>query len=223
MAFDIIQFFWEYFPYSLIPFTIFIPIIYFLTRKKVKVIPNIVEVFFKGGTRKKYKCIVDKSSLKFKIGEIEYSEPILYNPRIEETEEGRLRRVFMFAEGVGNVDTPELTQNELKSIWDFYIKNNVIDKDSESDYKDSEGKWINEKILEKVRFYNFEIEQILDKPTPKAFNVAMSAFENTVRNLIKEIERLESGVSARYTVGLFFISFMVGFGIAWALTLKGLI
>jgi len=223
MAFNIMEFFWEYFPYSLIPLTVFIPIIYFLTRKKVKVIPNIVEVFFKGGTRKKYKCTVDKSSIIFKIGETQYSEPILYNPRIEETEEGRLRRVFMFAEGIGNVDTPNLTQHELNMIWDYYIKNNVVDADSKEDYQDDKGLWINEKILEKVRFYNFEIEQILDKPTPKAFNVAMSAFENTVRNLIKEIERLESGVSARYTVGLFFISFLVGFGIAWALTLKGLI
>ena len=84
--------------------------------------------------------------------------------------------------------------------------------------------WTDGEILTYCQFYNFDIQQITDKPIIKSFNTSMNAFVNIVEGLIARIKYLEPNQESTFTSLMkYVIGVLVGFGFAWALTLKGYI
>lgn len=213
---SIYKLFWSWFPFSLAP--IIVVIVIYLQWKKSKgdVIKNRVEMFFKGGTKGYYKCTIEKEIANFDIDDSEYSEPIIYHPRIE-YEKGTIYRTYMFAEGLGSVDVPPLLPTDKKKIIEHLVRHDIIPEDEQK------KKYSDEDLIKYIRFYNFDIEQITDKPIMKSFSVSMNAWEHLLDGLANIIQGMEEGTSNIKVLAWVLVGVLIGFGFAWALTLKGVI
>ncbi len=190
-----------------------------LTYRKEKgdIIKNRVEIFFKGGTKGYASCVVEMDVANFKIGETEYEEPILFNPRIEYVS-GQIYRTFLFAEGIGMVDVPPMTKDIREKIINYLVTNEII---KEEDKKDEYDKYTDEDLSNYVKFYNFDIEQITDRPIMKSFSTGMNAFVHLVNGLISSLDKLSGEPSNMYKLSLFVVGGIVGFFMSWAFSLKG--
>ncbi len=214
----ITKWFWGWFPWSLSIILLPLILLYMSARKGVAPIKNRVEVFFKGGTKAYYPCIIEKDIAKFDIEGVSYQEPITHHPRLEYDKEKKIiYRSYLFAEGVGIVDVPPLTKEDRGKIITTLRQYDILEK------KDDGTTYTDEDLMNMVVFYNFDIEQVLDKPVLKSYSVSMSGLEHFIDELRKQITRLEGGESNMKTFLKIISGFLIGFGFAWALTLKGLI
>lgn len=213
---NITKLFWDFFPWSLGILIVPIIIVFIFRGEKGDIIYNRVEVFFKGGTKAYYDCTPKKDTIEFEIDENEYSEPILHHPRIE-YRKGKIFRTYLFAEGIGGtVEVPPLTEEDRDKIIKWGREYNILGKKKTKKYTDDE-------LLNALKYYNFDIEQVLDKPMPKAFTTSINAFQHLVGGLIHDLKMLEGGTSNKYTFAVWFVGMVMGFFIAYSLTLKGVI
>lgn len=197
--------------------------IFYFTREKKEAIENEVDVFFKGGTEDSFPCVVDRDTVKFMIGETEYNEPILHHPRVKyDKKTSRFYRSYKFAEGVGMVEVPPLPENDKKKIFDYLINNNVIPK---KDRKNSYDDYTDNELMQYIKFYNFDVEQITDKPMANAFVMTVNMFTSMTTALISAVgsDLQNKGTSNLARVAYIIVGVFMGFGFAWALTLKGVI
>lgn len=200
-----------------------IAVLIIFTRQKGEVIENEVDVFFRGGTEDSFPCLVDRNTIKFNIGETEYNEPILHHPRVKfDKKTGKFYRSYKYAEGLGTIDVPPLIESDKVKIINYLIANNVIPKekrkDKISDYTDNE-------LMQYIKFYNFDIEQITDRPMANAFVMTVNMFTSMTTALISAVgnDLQNKGTSNIARVAYIIVGALVGFGFAWALTLKGVI
>jgi len=212
--------FWNYYPYSLGILIIPVIIFFMFRREKTDVIVNRVEVFFKGNTKGYYACEVGKEEIAFMIGETVYTEPILYHPRLEIGGK-QMFRTYLFAEGTGMIDVPPLTKEDRNKIIKYLMDQSAVAEDLKDKELDT---WTDIELMSYIQFYNFDIEQITDKPVMKSFNTSMNAFVNLIDGLVQRIKYLEPDKESTFGNLLkHVVGFLVGFGFAWALTLKGYI
>jgi len=214
------ELFWGYFPYSLGIIVIPIIIFFMFKREKSDIIINRVEVFFKGNTKGYYPCEVGKEEIQFMINDTVYTEPILYHPRLE-MNSSQMFRTYLFAEGTGMIDIPVLTRSDRNKIIKYLMDQDAVAEDLKDKELDT---WTDTEIITYIQFYNFDIEQITDKPVMKSFNTSMNAFVNLIDGLIQRIKYLEPNNESTFSNLLkYVIGILIGFGFAWALTLKGYI
>jgi uncharacterized protein YktA (UPF0223 family) len=217
----------DYLPYSLAVFLVPLLIWYLFFREKKGTMYNRVEVFFKGGTKAYYPCTIEKSIIKFKIDETEYSEPILHFPRVEhDKKSGRVYRTYLYAEGLGSIDVPALTDEIKGKIIQALIEEGILESKKGEDGKEIENShdFTDEELLNVIHFYNFDIEQVSDKPMQRNFITSMNAFEHLVTSLYKKIASLEAQEYSNFSKFILFImGGLVGFFMAYSLTLKGMI
>lgn len=223
----ITKMFWDLFPYSLALLAIPFVLIYIYRSSRGGMIKNRVVVFHKGGTKSYHLCEVVKDTINFNIDDNEYNEPIIHHPRIT-TYRGEIYRDYHYAEGIGGtIEAPPLTHEDRQTIIDWFVTYGIIDNKTRKSYLKSgtvkDPVWNENKIMTTLKFYNFDIEQVLDKPMPKAFNVAINAYQHLTGGLIKQIQELEGGISNKYTFGVFMVGLLIGFFIAYSFTLKGVI
>lgn len=205
---DLVKLFWDTFPLSFVILFSFAGFVYwFVIRKREQqdVIQNEVQLFFKGNTVQEFPCEVEKDIAKFKLGENEYREPIIAKPRLRiKKVDGveKIFRTFMYAEGIGFTDVPPLTSKGREAIKASLINNNIIDAEIINEYDDDE-------LIEFVQFYNFDIEQITDKPMLRAFSTSMNMFASTMEYINKNIRtNQQQGSTIRYLlIGLLFFGF----------------
>lgn len=195
----------------------------FFTREKHEAIENEVDVFFKGGTEDSFPCVVDRDTVKFQIGTTEFNEPILHHPRVKyDKKTGRFFRSYKYAEGLGTIEVPPLLDSDKIKIVEHLIRNNVISKKEQhenfKDYTDAE-------LMQYIKFYNFDIEQITNRPMANAFVMTVNMFTSMTTALISAVgSDLQSrGTSNLARVAYIIVGVAIGFGFAWALTLKGVI
>lgn len=197
-------------------------------REQKTTIQNRTLVFFKGGTSEYFPCEINMNTIKFIIGANEYNEPILHHPRVHfDKTLNKFFRDYMYAEGIGTVDVPPLLQPDKKKIVETLLTNNIIPETEQklkngkmksfSDYSDTE-------LIGYVRFYNFDIEQITDRPMMQSFVTGVNMFSSMVKEIINETRNM-GGTGSSNIVKLVFVivGIFIGFGFAWALTLKGVI
>lgn len=216
---DIIGSFMGALPYSLI--ILIIPIIFFWmrSREQGETIKNRVEIFFKGGTKAYYECLIEKGIMMFSIEEVVYKEPVLHHPRLEKVK-NQLYRTYLYAEGIGSIDVPPLTVRDRRKIIEVLVSNELIEDD---DKKDKIEDYTDEDLIKYITFYNFDIDQITDKPITRLATTMMTSFEHLVMGLAVRLEQFESGGGNLRAVALWLVGAISGFGFAWALTLKGVI
>lgn len=218
---NIVQLFIQWFPYSLIVIMVPIALLFMRTKEKSSQIKNQVEVFYKGNTKGYYDCDVLKDSVKFTIDGVEYTEPITHFPRLE-TRKSQLYRVYMFAEAVGMVEVPPLSIDDKEKILKYLIDSHAIVENEELKNKPIES-WTETELMTYIRFYNFDIEQILDKPMQKAFTSGTNAI-TAILDRIAERNRQMEGVgkiSNLKIIAIFVAGALVGAGWMWAFALKG--
>lgn len=198
-------------------------IVIFFTREKHEAIENEVDVFFKGGTEDSFPCLVERDTVKFKIGETEFNEPILHHPRVKyDKKTGKFYRSYKYAEGLGTVEVPPMLEDDKRKIVEHLMKNNVIPKKEQKatykDYTDSE-------LMQYIKFYNFDIEQITNRPMANAFVMTINMFTSMTTALISAVgsDLSSRGTSNLARVAYIIVGVCIGFGFAWALTLKGVI
>lgn len=215
---SIVNLFIDNLPYSLLIFIVPVIIWWLFFKEKKTTIQNRVEVFHKGYTKGYYPAKIDKSIIKFKIGESEYQEPVLYFPRIERDKGGTTYRTYLYAEGLGTVDIPPLTSKDRKSIIETLKMSEILEEE------DREKELTDDELIRYVNYYNFDIEQLTDKPANKDYVGSMNAFEHLVGALIKKIgllDKLEYSNFAKFM--LFMMGGVTGFFMAYSLALKGVI
>jgi len=220
--FNPIEFFMSNLPYSIV--ILILPlIIYFVFRKEKKdVIRNQVEVFFKGGTKDYYPCIVGQEDATFMIGETSYTEPIIYNPRIE-YRGGDIYRTFLFAEGIGMIEVPPIPEKDREKIFAYLKENDIIPKE-ELETKPLYSDWESTDLVTYCKFYNFDIEQITDKPIMKSFTTSLNFFVsmlNTISGIVGEMEGGDYSNMAKIVI--YIIGFLSGTFFGVILQMKGVI
>jgi hypothetical protein len=194
-----------------------------LTKEDKSAIENEVDCFFKGGTEETFPCAIERDTVKFIIGETEYTEPILHHPRVKYDKiKHKFYRSYKYAEGIGMVDVPPLMEEDKRKIVETLIKNNVIPKKSQ---KDNFNDYTDKELFQWVKFYNFDIEQITDKPMSNAFVMVVNMFTSMTTALINAVgaEMTNKGTSNLARIAWVIVGILMGFGFAWALTLKGVI
>lgn len=206
---DIIQLFWDAFPLSFaLLFGVFAVAYWLLTRggKRGEAIQNEVMLFFKGNTVQSFDAVVEKDMVLFMVGETEYREPIIAKPRLTVKVEGgkeQIYRTYLYAEGLGSTDIPPLTTKGREAIKDVLIANNIIDEDKVDNFDDNE-------LMEFVMFYNFDVEQLQDKPMLRAFSTSMNMYANTMEFINKNMKALneQGGSNMKFLlIGLLFFGF----------------
>jgi hypothetical protein len=206
---DIIEIFWDNFPMSFaILFGFFFAVYMILQRfrKKGEAIQNEVMVFFKGNTVQTFPATVEKGVVVFNIDESEYREPIISKPRLNVKSEGGkdvIYRTFLYAEGIGTTEIPPLTTKGREAIKKALVDNNILDEEKVEEYDDNE-------LIEFIKFYNFDIEQIQDRPMLKAFGTQVNMWANVMENVAKNMKAMEKGGTSnlRYLlIGMLFFFF----------------
>jgi len=209
---------------------IVIPVIVFMIffRDQKTTIQNRILVFFKGGTSEYFPCEVNMSTVKFIINTNEYNEPILHHPRVHfDKTLNKFFRDYMYAEGIGTVDVPPLLQPDKKKIVETLLMNNII-PDAEKTFKNGKSKsfadYSDTELISYIRFYNFDIEQITDRPMMNSFVTGVNMFSSMVKEIVNETRNMQGNSSSNLVKLVFVIvGIFIGFGFAWALTLKGVI
>ena len=220
--FSPVKFFMDNLPYSLI--ILVVPVIIFLMLRKEKsdVIRNQVEVFFKGGTKAYYACEIGQEDATFLIGETTYTEPIIYNPRIE-YRSGKIYRTFLYGEGIGMIDVPPIPDKDREKIFAYLKEHEIIPKDILKD-KPSYEDWSPTELIEYCKFYNFDVEQITDKPIMKSFTTSLNFFVsmlNTISGIVGEMEGGDYSNMAKIVI--YVIGFLSGTFFGVILQMKGVI
>ena len=188
------------------------PLYYYYTRGMT--IENRVEFFFKGGTKAYYPCTIKGSTIEFKVDETEYKIPILYPPRIE-TVGRKTYRTYLVAEGGGyTLGVPPLKPEDEKKIREWLEQEGIVEDAS---------KLTSEDLKKYYKVYQFDIEQILDRPIPRAFSVSISAYESHIQSLMRQLQALEKPTSKAFILALGLVGWMIGFFMAYSLALKGVI
>jgi hypothetical protein len=209
-------------PYSLIVFIIPIVIYIMLKREKTDVILNQVEVFFKGGTKGYYPCIIGQEDATFEIGDTSYTEPIIYNPRIEYVR-GKIFRTFLYGEGIGMIDIPPIPEKDREKIFSYLKENEIIPKE-ELDRKPTYKEWTSVDLVTYCKFYNFDVEQITDKPIMKSFTTSLNFFVsmlNTIQGIVGEMEGGDYSNMAK--IVLYVVGFLSGTFFGVIIQMKGVI
>lgn len=194
-----------------------------LTREDKSAIENEVDCFFKGGTEESFPCMIERDTVKFTIGETEYTEPILHHPRVKYDKiKHKFFRSYKYAEGMGMVEVPPLMEEDKRKIVETLLKNNVIPKNRQHD---NFNEYTDKELFQWVKFYNFDVEQITDKPMSNAFVMTINMFTSMTTALINAVgsEMTNKGTSNLARIAWVVVGVMIGFGFAWALTLKGAI
>jgi len=220
---NLVKIFWDWFPYSLIPILI-IPVIYWVFRPTDEEtnIQNRAIVFLRGNTWFPFDATVNNDMIQFKIGETEYNEPILYSPRIT-YEKGKIYRDYIYAEGIsGTIDIPPLTLEMRDKIFNILLEHNLIDKDK-VDTQEKRDKFKDSELFELVKFYNFDIEQIIEKPMMKQFNSSINQFIHLGNAILRGIQLSEQSFSTWRIFLVLILGTLLGFFMGWSLTLKGVI
>jgi uncharacterized membrane protein YuzA (DUF378 family) len=192
-------------------------------REDKSAIENEVDVFFKGGTEESFPCTIAMNAVSFKIGEAEYNEPILHHPRVKYDKiKHKFYRSYKYAEGIGMVEVPPLMEEDKRKIVETLVKNKVIPKNKQHDNFDD---YTEKELIQWVKFYNFDIEQITDKPMSNAFVMVVNMFTSMTTALISAVgsDMMNRGTSNLARVAWVIVGILMGFGFAWALTLKGVI
>jgi hypothetical protein len=220
---DLVKIFWDSFPLSFaLLFGVFV-VAYTLIRKRTgesEAIENQVEVFFKGGTIQEFPATIDKQTMSFEIGEAKYREPITAKPRLKiKNVNGidKIFRTFLYAEGLGTVDVPPLTVKGREAIIQVLKDNQVMEKKEDgSEYTDDE-------LIEFIQFYNFDIEQITDRPMLRAFSTQMNMFSTTMEMVHTNLRKIsgEGGTSMWRIVIICLTVFFFGLFAGAYLTGKG--
>lgn len=197
-------------------------VLYFMFRETKESIENRVEVFFKGGTKEIFPCIVERDTIRFTIGKTEFNEPVIHHPRVSfDRQHGSFFRDYMYAEGLGSVEVPPLPPDDKKKILEHLVSNGIIKL---GDEKKSVKDFTDEELTAYIKFYNFDIEQITERPMGNAFIMTINMFSSMVTSMIQGINTMEGkGTSNIAKLAFVVIGIAIGFGFAWALTLKGVI
>lgn len=219
---DVIKLFMDALPYSLVVPILLVVVYYLFTREKEDVIKNQVEVFFKGGTKDYYPCTVGHEDCNFNIGETEFTEPIIYNPRIE-YKKGKIFRTFMFSEGAGMIEVPPLPDKDREKIFSYLKSNNVIPENLLKD-KPNYNDWSTNELMEYIKFYNFDIEQITDKPILKSFTTSLNFFVSMINNLSGIVGSMEGAEYSNIAkIAIYLVGFLSGTFFGVLLQMKGVI
>ena len=191
-------------------------------REKTDVIRNQVEVFFKGGTKSYYPCVIGQEDATFMIGETTYTEPIIYNPRIEYVN-GKIYRTFLFGEGIGMIEVPPIPDKDREKIFGYLKEHDIIPED-ELKKKPSYKDWDATELITYCKFYNFDVEQITDKPIMKSFTTSLNFFVsmlNTISGIVGDLEGAEYSNMAK--IVLYVVGFLSGTFFGVILQMKGVI
>jgi hypothetical protein len=209
-------------PYSLAILLIPVIIFWMFRREKGDVIFNQVEVFFKGGTKAYYPCVIGQEDASFMIGETSYTEPIIYNPRIE-YRSGKIFRTFLFGEGIGMIEVPPIPDKDREKIFSYLKEHEVIPKDKLKE-KPTYKEWESADLVTYCKFYNFDIEQLTDKPILKSFTTSLNFFVsmlNTIAGIVGEME--EGGYSNMAKIVIYVVGFLSGTFFGVIIQMKGVI
>lgn len=220
---NIIDLFWQYFPWSTAIIIVPAIIYYFMQPDSTEhQIENRVEVFLKGNTKTILPCTVNRDMIQFVIDETEYNEPVLTYPRIT-YEGGKVYRDFMFAEGLsGTVDIPDAPE-EIKGLILKALKDNgLIPQEDVAIIEGDDKEKSQKKMAEYIGFYNFDIEQGDIHAVMKVFNTSINQLPYFIDELAYGIEQ-EGGESNFMTFAKVLVGILIGFFAGWALSLKGII
>ena len=169
-----------------------------------------------------FDATVNEDMVLFKIGETEYNEPILHNPRIT-YENGKLYRDYMFAEGIsGTIDVPPLTTIARDKIFETLLENGLIDKDK-VDTKRKKDKFKDSELIDMVKFYNFDVEQVTEQPMMKQFNSSINQFIHLSSAILRGIVASEQDNTGWRIFLILVLGVILGFFIGTTLTYKGIV
>lgn len=211
----VVDLFWASFPTSLL--IIIIPIVYlwYRSRQKGFEIINRVEFFHKGGTKQFLPCTLVGDTIEFKVGETNHIVPIIAHPRIE-TSKSKTYRTYLVAQGTGEtMDVPKLTPTERDKIVSHMKQMSIYAADEDGAEK------TDDELIKLIELYNFDVEQILDRPMIKAFTVAINAYEH-VQERLQKISQDES-ISKLYTLSIGVVGVIIGVLLGFYLVAKGVL
>lgn len=213
----------DYLPYSLLIFLVPVVIWVLWKGEKKSQIINQVAIFFKGGTWSFYPCEVGKDEISFDVEGVEYTEPITVHPRLG-TIEGKMKRTYLYAEGLGLVDVPPLTREDKEKILKFLVDTKAIDSNSELGKKEVDD-WKEIDLMTYIKYYQFDIEQVLDRPMANAWKETGHALKSSVDRISQRNRALdnEGKTSNMAKFAYVVIGILIGAGFAWAFALKGYI
>jgi hypothetical protein len=220
---SITELFFDYLPYSLLIIIVPVVIIWFWKREKTEQIINQVAVFFKGGTWAFYPCTVGKGEITFDIEDSNYTEPITVHPRLGMIG-GKMKRTYLFSEGIGLIDVPPLTREDKEKILKHLVDANVIESDSDLEKKSIDD-WTEMDLMQYIKYYQFDIEQVLDKPMANAWKETGRALASSVDRISQRNRQMDtSGQTSNVAkLGYIVVGILIGAGFAWAFALKGYI
>lgn len=225
MANPVIDLFFQYFPWSLGIFIVPLVLVWWRTRERGGSIENWVLVFFKGGTYGFYPGTMGSDEVSWDIDGVEYTEGITVHPRIGAMgkNDKTLRRTWLYSEGIGMVDIPPLTRESKIKIIDYLKEKKIVSKTSKLGKKDPD-EWSEQELMTYIKYYQFDIEQILDKPMEMARKKTGLAIGSSV-DRIRRRNQEDRGdkVSNMYKLGLIVVGILIGGGFFWAFSLKGYI
>ena len=199
-------------------------VIWYLWRgEKSSQIINQVAVFFKGGTWAFYPCEVGKDKITFTIDESEYTEPITVHPRLGMIEK-KMKRTYLFAEGIGLIDVPPLTREDKEKILKHLTDTKAISKKSALGKK-SVDDWTEMELMQFIKFYQFDIEQVLDRPMANAWKNTGHALSSSVDRISQRNRQIDTAGQTSNIAKLAWVivGILIGAGFAWAFALKGYI
>ena len=218
-----INLFFDYLPYSLLVFIIPLIVWYLWRGEKSSQIINQVAVFFKGGTWGFYLCEVGKDEISFEIDSVKYTEPITVHPRLGMIEK-KMKRTYLYAEGIGLIDVPPLTREDKEKILKYLIDTKAIKKTSALGKKSIDD-WTEMELMQYIKFYQFDIEQVLDRPMANAWKETGHALKSSVDRISQRNRQMDKSGQTSNIGKLAFIvvGILIGAGFAWAFALKGYI
>jgi hypothetical protein len=194
-----------------------------LRREKTEQILNQVAIFFKGGTWAFYPCIVGKDEITFSIDESEYTEPITVHPRLGMIG-GKMKRTYLFAEGLGLIDIPPLTREDKEKILKHLVDSGVLEEKGDLAKKNVDD-WTELDLMTYIKFYQFDIEQVLDRPMANAWKETGRALASSVNRISDRNRQMDKSgeMSNVGKLSLVIVGILIGAGFAWAFALKGYI
>lgn len=215
---DIIGMFISELPWSLLIIGIPAIAFYFLRPKGIeRKLDDYVEIWLKGYSKTMVSAVVNDDMVQFTYKENEFNEPILTYPRIQ-LYRGKLVRTYHFAEGLtGTIDAPEPTETTKEDILEILLENGLIDSKKKETLLDDD-----DKFLEEIRFYNFDIDQGDIHAFQRTFNASVNTFPKLINDLSSGIKRPSEMTTFRIFLVLL-VGVLLGLFMGTTLTYKGVL